>query len=1031
MVGVGASAGGVEALTGLFRDMPIGLGLAFLVVTHTARGRPSALPEILARCGPAKVEIAVAGAPIEPDHIYVASPDHVVTVEGGCIRLLDREDDSQRNPIDVLFGSLAVDQGPASVGILLSGGGHDGTLGLKAIKEHGGLTIAQGSDGTAPAHESMPDSAIAAGVVDLVLPLDQMIGRLGKVAASEPAKLHDAEPALDLRPIHRVLLDQLGHDFSGYKERTIGRRVLRRMQVLELDSVERYADLLRGDPEQVKLLFDDLLIGVTTFFRDAEAFEALARQIVPKLFEGLGADDTVRVWVPGCSTGEEAYSIAMLLREYAANLRTPPRIQLFATDIHEAALAIARIGRYPTPLLEGVSAERRKRWFTEEEATFVVTRELRDLCVFSAHSLIRDPPFSRIDLISCRNLLIYLGSADQAHAVPVFHFALRPQGYLFLGASENLVQYSDLFLSVDRRNRIFQRRDHAVTAISLRSRSAIGNASAELRRGRSPNGPEVASLRRLAEARVVERYSPAHVVVTREGDVVHYSGRTGKYLEAPVGQPSRQLLALARRELRADLLAALKGAAETGSRVVRPPVGVEIDDRVQRIGLAAEPLGDAPGEKLFLVVFQDFGPPFTETEKGEGSKGDEHVQRLGAELLETRSRLQSTIEEYETAVEELKSSNEELQSMNEELQSSNEEHETSKEELQSVNEELHTVNAELLRKIEELNRANADLRNLFDATQLGTVFLDKQLKIRSFTPSATSIFNLIESDRGRPLSDIVAQVDRLGDLTGDLRSVVAGGAAVERRVRRIDGSARYMMRILPYFGPSTRVEGALVIFVDITRLVDAEQQHALIEELNHRVRNMLTIVSAIAMRTLAQSVSLEAFGTAFLGRLQSLGRSYGLVARQQWGEVDLAEILMVPLQPFADEWEGRIQLDGPPVAFTPSAALALGLVTHELTTNAVKYGALAVPTGHVRIAWRMEDGALAIDWEERDGLPVEPKVRQGFGTDLIRRQVTTALDGTVAFELEPTGARVRFRIPADPKKFFVRRAGTPVEVVGS
>lgn len=461
VVGVGSSAGGVEALRILFETMPADTGMAFVLVSHMARGHESALPEILSRHTRMAVRIAADGAVVEPDHVYVCPPDHLLTIEGGKLYLAARNSDQLHKPIDVFLSALAEERGESAIGVVLSGGGSDGALGIKAIKERGGLTLAQGTDGSGPRQSSMPETAIATGFVDLTLPVDAMAGRLAEFArshhATEQVVTDEAEPHGDedaaeaRRTIAHILHSQIGHDFSGYKEKTFMRRVRRRMQIVQLDSLAGYLERLRQEPREVTLLFRDLLIGVTTFFRDKDAFEALEQLVIPKLFEDMGAADTVRLWVPGCATGEEVYSIAILVREHLDKLRNVPKVQIFATDIDDAALALARAGRYPQALMEGITPARLDRFFSHNDGTFAVGKQIRDLCIFSAHSVIRDPPFSRIDLISCRNLLIYLGPEFQSRVIPTFHFALKPGGYLFLGTSENIGQFSDLFQRVDKK----------------------------------------------------------------------------------------------------------------------------------------------------------------------------------------------------------------------------------------------------------------------------------------------------------------------------------------------------------------------------------------------------------------------------------------------------------------------------------------------------------------------------------------------------------------------------------------------------
>jgi two-component system CheB/CheR fusion protein len=822
IVGVGASAGGVEALQYLFKAMPAEPGMAFVIITHLAPHRESMLPEILARDTRMPVVIGEHDHPIRPNHVYVAPADKVLDISKGRLVVRAMADGHERTPIDSFFAALAEDQGEYAIGIVLSGAGSDGTLGIKAIKEHGGLTLAQATDHSGPRHSSMPESAIASGLVDLAVPVETMPAQLTAYIRSfdilDKEVDKDEEAETIRRGICAILLDQTGHDFTGYKTRTFYRRIERRMQVLQITSLASYAERLRQDAGEVNTLFRDLLIGVTNFFRDVKAFEALEELVMPRLFKGKGPSDTIRVWVPGCATGEEVYSLAILLREQAEQSRSRVKVQIFATDIDEAALSVARSGRYPDTLLQGVSKQRLERFFTSEGTSYVINKPIRDLCVFSSHSVVRDPPFSRMDMISCRNLLIYLNSELQNHVIPIFHYALKPQGILFLGTSENITQHGDLFSPIDKKNRVFQRREDGAAMphlpVLLRHHGAGGGGLGETR------GLPARSLRQSIEARVLERYAPAHVVVTREGDVINYSGGTGKYLEPPPGRPSRALMAMARKGLRLPLRSALHEAIESQRAAVRNNVELETDEKTEFVRITVEPVREEGNESLYLVVFNDHGAPVPEERPAKSRKGkarDSTLEHLERELRETRERLQSMAEEYETAIEELKSSNEEMVSVNEELQSTNEELETSKEELQSVNEELQTVNHELTVKIDELDRANSDLKNLYEATEIATIFLDRELIIRSFTPAVTRIFNLIPSDRGRPLTDIAHNLD-YAELPQDIQQLFGTRQPIERRVNRRDGDAHYIVRALPYWTGAGKVEGAVLTFNDVTSL---------------------------------------------------------------------------------------------------------------------------------------------------------------------------------------------------------------------
>ena len=1021
IVGVGASAGGVEALEYLFNAMPPDPGVAFVIITHVAPQRESLLPEILARDTRMPVLIAERDQEVHPNHVYVAPAGAVLDIRKGRLCVRAGTEHRERTPIDTFFAALAEDQGEYAIGIVLSGAGSDGTLGIKAIKEHGGLTLAQAADHSGPRHASMPESAIASGLVDLAVPVETMPEQLAAYLRSfdildkEVDKEAGAETSR--KAICEILLDHTGHDFSGYKTRTFYRRIERRMQILQIPSLPAYVDRLREDPGEVNTLFRDLLIGVTNFFRDTKAFEALQQLVMPRLFEGKGPSDTIRVWVPGCATGEEVYSLAILLREQAEEIRSRAKIQVFATDIDEAALAVARAGRYPDTLLQGVSKERLERFFTSEGTSYVVNKSIRDVCVFSSHSVLRDPPFSRMDLISCRNLLIYLNSELQTHVIPILHYALKPNGFLFLGTSENVTQHGDLFSSIDKKSRIFQRRgdDAAMPHVpALFRRLAV--AGGGLAESKAPTGR---SVRQSMEARVLEHYSPAHVVVSREGDVINYSGGTGKYLEAPAGRPSRALMGMARKGLRQPLRSALQEAVESQRTAVRDNVELERAGKSERVRITVEPLRGDGNESLYLVVFGDLRLRVLEERPARPRKGkarDGNLEQLERELRETRERLQSMAEEYETAIEELKSSNEEMVSVNEELQSTNEELETSKEELQAVNEELQTVNHELTVKIDELDRANSDLKNLYESTDIATVFLDRELIIRSFTPAVTRIFNLIPGDRGRPLTDIFHHLD-YAELPQDIQQIFGVRQPFERRVNRRDGAAHYIVRALPYWTGSGKVEGAVLTFSDVTGLAQAEeQQRVLVAELNHRVKNMLTVIASIATQTLKRSDDVEAAREAFLDRLHAMARSYELVSRDQWGDVSLLDVVRQETEPYRTGRDDRVVIEGPAVSLNPKLALPLGMIIHELGTNSAKYGSLSVAGGSLDISWAVErrsGDTLVLDWIERGGPSVDKSPRHGFGLTLIEREVSHGLGGKAKIEFEDTGLRVNLRIPLD------------------
>jgi two-component system CheB/CheR fusion protein len=1026
IVGVGASAGGIEALQGLFEGMPREPGLAFIVVTHLSSSRESLLHEIIARFTELDVVVAENDMQVAPNCVYVLPSDAIISIKNGRLELRGLDSDRrERKPVDVLFSSLALDQGEYAASIVLSGGDGDGTLGTKAIKERGGLTLAQVADGHGPRHPSMPDSAISTGLVDFALPVGEMGQRLVEFARLlsevDDGPGSDAERSDARLEICAVLRSQVGHDFSGYKSKTFFRRVQRRMQVTQLSNEGAYVERLKQDPKEVGALFRDLLINVTNFFRDAGAFETLKQTVIPKLFEGRGSEDTVRVWVPGCATGEEVFSIAILLREHMDTLTAMPRIQVFATDIDDHALGIARAARYPEALMESVSPARRDRFFIAEGGSYVLAKEVRDLCIFSPHSVIRDPPFSRLDLISCRNLLIYFGADVQRQVLPTFHYSLRPGGYLFLGLSENIGSYSELFSPVDKKQRIFRRRDDAGLAprlpVSIRDHSALALGQARRTAAPSVSLPG-AALRRALESQVLERFAPAHVLVNADGDIVHFSARTSKYLEQATGAPTRQMIALARKGLKLDLHAALREAVEGALSVSRDGIPVKGDDgELQLVRITIEPLDEPQGEdRLYVVVFADQGPARSGKADHDRSVAPETAatRLLERELRDTKERLQSLIEEYETALEELRSSNEELLSVNEELQSSNEELEASKEELQSLNEELNTVNAELTVKIDALDRANSDLQNLFESTQIPTVFLDRELVIRSFTPAVKRLFNILPGDRGRPLTDLSSQL-LLPGMIENIRKVFDSGEAQESEVFHPGLVAHFVLRIAPYRNPDRFIEGVVVTFVDVTSLAQARlHQQTLVAELNHRVKNMLMVAIGIAQQTHKTSATPADFLQAFVGRLQAMARAYELVARENWTENSVQELVQTELSPFGLE---RMTIEGPPIKLKPKTALSFGMVLNELATNAAKYGALADVSGRLTIEWDRlagKDGdELDVRWREADGPTIGTEVKRGFGLKLIERETSYNLKGKTEIELRPQGLEARITFPIE------------------
>ena len=822
MVGIGASAGGFEAFRHFLERLPPDTGMAFVYVQHLDPARKSLLVELLGRVARIPVLLAEDGMRLEPNRVYVIPPDATLTIEHGEVQLAVPAPAREfRRPIDSFLMSLAEDQGERAVGIILSGSGADGSQGVRAIKEHGGLTLAQASTED-HAMLGMPSSAVATGQVDYVLPVEEMPDKLIEyhrhLISVMPEKGVDGtrqDTPQYLARICQMLRKAVGHDFAHYKEQTLVRRIQRRMQVLQIDGVPAYIEHLRAEPGELQLLFQELLIGVTRFFRDPEAFEALERAVIPKIVARKQADDTIRVWVPGCATGEEAYSIAMLINEATIKRQIVPNVQIFGTDIDDQAIQAARAGRYRLEQVVGVAPNRLKRWFTVMGDDYCPIREIREMCIFATHSVIKDPPFSRLDLISCRNLLIYLDSELQDGLMRVFHYALQPGGYLFVGNSEGMARHNRLFDVADERHRIFARRETAtrLTDLPMTVRAKVG-ALPNATTNRKHLGPEDVFERTVS--RVMERHLPAYVVIDRNHEILRFSGQTGRYLGPSPGAASLDLFNLLRRGLRPVVRAALQEALAVGRGVVHESVPLKNDGGRRLVDVIVEPLCEPSDGGICIVAFRDRPSPVGGAAPATGRRSAAPpTAEIEAELAATRTRLQATIDELETANEQMKSANEEYQSVNEELQSANEELETSKEELQSVNEELQTVNTELISKNEVLSRANSDLRNLLDSTEIATIFLDTNLCVTNFTPAITDLFPLREGDRGRPITEIVGRL-QYADLKDDVERVLRSLGRVERELDLADGGATFITRVQPYRTVDNVIDGVVITFVDIT-----------------------------------------------------------------------------------------------------------------------------------------------------------------------------------------------------------------------
>lgn len=850
IVGIGSSAGGLAALEAFFSAMPADrpTGMAFVLVQHLAPDHESLLCDLVRRYTRMAVLEVEDGMPVRPECVYVIPPNRDMAFLHGALQLLEpTAPRGLRLPIDFFFRSLAQDQHERAICIVLSGTGSDGTLGVRAVKGEGGLALAQ-DPGSTP-HDGMPRSAIATGLVDYVLTPKQMPDQLLAYASHafplRPRTVSIAAPGDELlKKICVLLRSQTGHDFSQYKESTLTRRLERRMALHQIEQPESYLRFARETPAEVEALFRDLLIGVTSFFRDPDAFAALNAAVIPRLFANKAPGAPVRVWVCGCSTGEEAYSIAILIREHLESLKQTFRVQIFATDIDRFAIDQARAGAFPPSIAADVSSDRLARFFTQESegGPFVIQKLIRDLLVFSEQDLIKDPPFSRVDLICCRNLLIYLNGSAQRKLIPLFHYALNPGGFLFLGSSETVGELTTLFTPVDRKWKIFARREGAGSGV----RPALGEfapIAAKLRlRPRSPQDARQSGrlgFRELTERGLLEHLGAAGVLVNSRGEILHIFGRTGQFLEPAEGDVASNIVPMAREGLQRELATALHKAVARNESIHSTGLRVRSNGGFVDVDLTVRPVSAGPDEAsspgLFLVILEE-APAAHATEAvatpGERAPPAEealHIASLEQELRAKEEYLQTTLEEMETSQEELRSANEEMQSINEELQSTNEELETSKEELQSVNEELATVNVELEDKVSKLSRSNNDMNNLLAGTGVATLFVDLQLRVARFTPATTQIINLIQADIGRPVGHIVSNLEGYDRLTEDVSGVLESLAPREAEVRTHSG-AWFLMSIRPYRTLENVIEGAVITFVDITARKLAEERFRLVVE---------------------------------------------------------------------------------------------------------------------------------------------------------------------------------------------------------
>ncbi len=829
IVGIGASAGGLEALEIFLSNLPPETNMAFVIIQHLSPRHKSIMAEILMKYTLMKVLAIQEDKEIKPNCVYLNPPDRNVVILNRRLYLTEPTQAHGVNlPIDCFFRSLSEDQGEKAICIILSGTATDGTLGLKAIKGEGGMAMVQDPDSAK--YSGMPISAIATGLVDFILPVEKLPAGLIKYVQhpyiDSPERFESAKQQFRnyVQKILVLIRTSTGHDFANYKQTTIHRRIERRMAVHQLDKVEQYATYLEKNPAEIGILFKDLLIGVTNFFRDAEAFEVLKAKVIPELIKNKESENPLRIWITGCATGEEAYSIAILLAEVMDKLKKQLNIQIFASDIDNEALDYARMAVYPDSIAADVSSERLNRYFIKEDATYRIKKQIREMIVFANQNLIKDPPFSRLDFVSCRNLLIYMGPVLQKKILPLFHYTLNPQGNLFLGTSESIGEFSHLFSPIDQKWKVFNRKEYVVDQVGDYPRTPFYDVLPTPQGLEEKRVPTVADIHNLAERIILDNYAPPCVLINEQFEILHFIGQTDKYLAPPVGKASFSVLNMAREGLKYKLSTVLHKAVKQKKTVHSTGIKFKHNNSVRTVDLVIRPLTESGFTQGFmLVMFEDKTPPDTDQKKKAAAKEivDPYLLSLEKELDSTKEYLQTTNEELETSNEELKSTNEELQSVNEELQSTNEELETSKEELQSTNEELITVNAELQKKLDELSMTNNDMKNLLDSVDIPTIFLDTDLRIKRFTAHTTKVINLIHTDIGRPVDDIVTKIEG-ATISEDANAVLEDLVSREKEVVTKDGSC-YSMRILPYRTTENVIDGVVITFQDFSERKQAEE----------------------------------------------------------------------------------------------------------------------------------------------------------------------------------------------------------------
>ena len=947
IVGIGASAGGLEALEELLEHMPDDTGMAFVVVTHQHPGHTSLLPELLGRSTKLAVDAARDDLKVEPNHVYVGPPGgHLAIYNGTLQRMETGKWEAPKLPIDYFFRSLAEDQHERAIGIILSGTGTDGTIGLKAIKGESGMIMVEEPESAQ--YSGMPASAIATGMADYVLPPAAMPKQL--IAYANGPYLRERAPIAEDQPIPNEPLQKIlvlvrarsGNDFSAYKASTLRRRIDRRMNVHQIKNYTQYVRYLQNNPHELDILFKELLIGVTNFFRDPEAWESLSKEPLLELLESRPDGYTIRAWVPGCSTGEEAFSLAIAIRECAEKIKKHFEVQIFATDMDAQAIETARGGQYPDGVAVDVSPSRRERYFVRQDNVYRIRKDIREMTIFAAQNVIKNPPFTKLDIISCRNLLIYLNADVQKRLLSIFHYSLKPGGILFLGSSETIGSLNDLFEPLDKRWKIFRRKETAAAVLPLPefpAQPSLDESAAESPSIEEPpkKGTHVPT---IIERLLVHRFAPASVVVNDRGDIIYIHGRTGAFLEPAEGQPRNNVLEMAREGLKRELASVLRRAAAQREEIVRESVPVKTNGDYIHIKLSVTKINDPEAIRgLLLITFGEPTPPgplapLKANPRRKKSNESERITELERQLQYTKETLQTTVEELETSNEELKSANEELQSTNEELQSSNEELETSKEEMQSLNEELTTVNAELQSKVDDLSQANDDMQNLLNSTDIATVFLDNDLNIKRFTEKATTLVTLRPSDVGRPISDLASNMED-DDLLGACRAVLKTLVPKESEVHTKNGAC-FLTRIMPYRTAENIIDGLVITFVDINRVKQVERAGAQATAYYRGIIDTLSEPLAVLDSELHVAFANRAFSELFRESSERIdGALFYRLGNGAWNIPELRQRLENVLPQNAPLDEHKVSNDFPAIGHRVFKLNARGLARDDGPPNTI------------------------------------------------------------------------------------------------